>query len=199
MPSAEISPARRPWPRLRAATYVMSGPGARFSASVATKNERQRHAVLSAHACFTSALSRGLHRRRLAIAVTGAQRPSQPPVRLEEATIADLQQRMQSGQETSRSLVDKYLARIEAVDRSGPALHSVIEINPDAPTIADQLDAERKARRVARAAARHPDSAQGQHRHRRSHDDDGRVAGAGGRRSRPRTRSSSRGCARRAR
>ena len=82
------------------------------------------------------------------IAVTGAQRPSQPPFDVEEATIAALQQRMQSGQETSRSLVDKYLARIEAVDRSGPALHSVIEINPDAPIIADQLDAERKGGRV---------------------------------------------------
>jgi amidase len=83
-----------------------------------------------------------------AIAVAGAQPSPQAPFDLEEATIAVLQQRMQSGQETSRSLVDKYLARIEAVDRSGPALRSVIEINPDAPTIADQLDAERKGGRV---------------------------------------------------
>jgi len=82
------------------------------------------------------------------IAVTGAQRPPQPPSDVEEATIATLQQRMQTGQETSRSLVDKYLARIEAIDRSGPTLRSVIEINPDAQTIADQLDAERKGGRV---------------------------------------------------
>ena len=82
----------------------------------------------------------------LAIAVGGAQPPAPPSFDLEEATIADLQQRMQSGRDTARSLVDKYLARIEAVDRSGPALHSVIEINPDARTIADQLDAERKAK-----------------------------------------------------
>jgi amidase len=82
------------------------------------------------------------------IAVTGAQTPAPAPFDLEEATMATLQQRMQSGQDTSRSLVDKYLARIEAVDRSGPALHSVIEINPEARTIADQLDAERKARGV---------------------------------------------------
>jgi amidase len=79
-----------------------------------------------------------------AMTMVSAQPPS--PFDLEEATIASLQQRMQSGQDTSRSLVDKYLARIEAVDRSGPALHSVIEINPDARTIADQLDVERKAR-----------------------------------------------------
>jgi amidase len=83
------------------------------------------------------------------IATAGAQRPpSPPPFDLEEATIATLQQRMQSGQETSRTLVDKYLARIEAIDRSGPALHSVIEINPDARTIADQLDAERQGGRI---------------------------------------------------
>jgi amidase len=75
-----------------------------------------------------------------------AQSPGQQRFNLEEATIADLQQKMQSGSETSRSLVDKYLARIEAVDRSGPALHSVLETNPDALAIADQLDAERKAR-----------------------------------------------------
>ena len=82
----------------------------------------------------------------VAIATPGAQ-PS-PPFDLEEATIATLQQRMQSGQETSRTIVDKYLARIEAVDRSGPTLRSVIEINPDARTIADQLDVERKSGRI---------------------------------------------------
>jgi amidase len=81
-----------------------------------------------------------------AVAFAGAQAPAPAPFDLEEATIADLQQRMQSGRETSRSLVDKYLARIDAVDRSGPALHSVLEINPDARTIADRLDAERRNR-----------------------------------------------------
>ncbi|MGH9145056.1 MAG: amidase [Vicinamibacterales bacterium] len=78
------------------------------------------------------------------LSVVGAQRPA--PFDLDEATIATLQQRMQSGQDTSRSLVDKYLARIEAIDGAGPALHSVIEVNPEARAIADQLDAERKSR-----------------------------------------------------
>jgi amidase len=81
-------------------------------------------------------------------AAAAAQSPAPQRFDLEEATIAGLQQRMQSGQETSRSLVDKYLARIEALDRSGPALHSVLEVNPDARTIADQLDAERKSGRT---------------------------------------------------
>ena len=61
-------------------------------------------------------------------------------------SIADLQRRMASGQDTARSLVEKYLARIEAIDRQGPALHSVLETNPDALAIADRLDAERKSK-----------------------------------------------------
>src|SRR5215471_6636355 len=77
-----------------------------------------------------------------------AQAPQDAPrFDLEELTVADLQQRMQSGRETARSIAEKYLARIEAIDRRGPALHSVIETNPDAMTIADTLDAERKAGR----------------------------------------------------
>jgi amidase len=64
---------------------------------------------------------------------------------LEEVTIAGLQQRMATGDDTARSLAEKYLARIEAIDRNGPALHSVIEVNPEALDIADRLDAERKS------------------------------------------------------
>src|ERR1041385_1178913 len=82
-----------------------------------------------------------------ALAAPAAQGPTSP-FDLEEATIADLQQRMQAGTETSRSLVEKYLTRIEAVDRRGPALHSVLELNPDALAIADRLDAERKSGRT---------------------------------------------------
>jgi amidase len=82
----------------------------------------------------------------LTAGITIAQTPAQPPPDLEEATIADLQQRMQSGRETSRSLVEKYLARIASIDRNGPALRSVLETNPDALAIAGQLDAERKTR-----------------------------------------------------
>ena len=70
------------------------------------------------------------------------------PFDLEELTIADLQQRLTSGRETSRSLAEKYLARIEAIDRGGPALKAVIEVNPDALVEADRLDAERMANKV---------------------------------------------------
>ena len=67
-----------------------------------------------------------------------------PPFELLEATIAGLSEAMASGKLTARAIVEKYLARIEALDRSGPALRSVIELNPDGPSIAEALDRERK-------------------------------------------------------
>lgn len=59
---------------------------------------------------------------------------------LEEATIADIHHAMKQGTLTCRSLVEKYLARIEAYDEKGPALNSVILVNPRALEIADDLD-----------------------------------------------------------
>ena len=71
---------------------------------------------------------------------------SVPAFELDEITIAALQDGMKSGEYTARSLVEKYLARIDAIDRNGPAIRSVIETNPDALAIADELDKERKAK-----------------------------------------------------
>lgn len=67
-----------------------------------------------------------------------------PAFELDELTIADLQQGLQSGKYTSRQLVEKYSDRINDVDKKGPTLHSVIEMNPDAESIAAALDRERK-------------------------------------------------------
>ena len=68
-----------------------------------------------------------------------------PAFDLDEATIADLQKRMASGADSARSLAEKYSARIDALDRKGPELRAVLEVNPDALAIADGLDAERRA------------------------------------------------------
>ena len=65
-----------------------------------------------------------------------------PPPDIEEATIADLHDRMQRGELTSEQLVSSYLERIEAIDRNGPQLNSMIEINPDALLTARSLDEE---------------------------------------------------------
>jgi amidase len=65
---------------------------------------------------------------------------------LDDVTIAELQEGMKSGKYTARSITEKYLDRLEAIDQKGPALKSVIEVNPDALSIADALDKERKAK-----------------------------------------------------
>src|SRR6202789_3661323 len=64
----------------------------------------------------------------------------------DEVTIAELQDGMKSGKHTARSIAEKYLARIDAIDAHGPEIRSVIETNPDALGIAEALDKERKAK-----------------------------------------------------
>src|SRR5437879_4200211 len=68
------------------------------------------------------------------------------PFELEEVSIADLQAGLRSGKYTSRSLVESYLERIDSLDRRGPIMRQVIELNPDALDIADGLDKETSRR-----------------------------------------------------
>ncbi|WP_338870290.1 amidase [Spirosoma sp. SC4-14] len=63
---------------------------------------------------------------------------------LNELTINDLQQKMKSGEYTSEAITKLYLDRIDAIDKKGPALNAVIEVNPDALAIAKTMDQERK-------------------------------------------------------
>ncbi|EHQ29593.1 amidase [Mucilaginibacter paludis] len=67
---------------------------------------------------------------------------------LNEITIDALQQKMKSGAYTSRSICELYLKRIDAIDKKGPRLNAVIELNPEALQIADELDQERKAGKI---------------------------------------------------
>jgi amidase len=67
---------------------------------------------------------------------------------LDEVGIVELQNDLKSGKHTSRSLVKKYLERIDEIDRNGPKLRSVIETNPDALAIADSLDRERNEKGI---------------------------------------------------
>ena len=71
-----------------------------------------------------------------------------PPFELEETTIADLAAAMAAGRMTSRSITQAYLDRIAELDSKGTTLRHIIEINPDALSIADALDAERKAGKI---------------------------------------------------
>jgi amidase len=65
---------------------------------------------------------------------------------LDEITIDQLQAAFASDEESSRSITEKYLARIQQVDKAGPAINAIIELNPDALQIAEALDRERKAK-----------------------------------------------------
>src|SRR5262249_30592809 len=68
------------------------------------------------------------------------QIPAAGSFELEEKTILELQEGMKSGSLTARSIAEKYLSRIAAIDKQGPRLNSVIELNPEA------LDSERNSR-----------------------------------------------------
>src|SRR2546423_2444491 len=68
------------------------------------------------------------------------------PSDLNEATVAQLQALMAQNQLRSVDLIDFYLSRIASLDQSGPTVNSVIELNPDARTIAGKLDDERRTR-----------------------------------------------------
>jgi amidase len=65
---------------------------------------------------------------------------------LDEVSVAELQDGMTSGKFTARSLVEKYSSRIDEIDKHGPAVNSIIQLNPDALAIADDLDRERGAK-----------------------------------------------------
>lgn len=71
-----------------------------------------------------------------------------PSEDLEETTIAQLQKKMQQGTATSVSITKAYLERIQKMDKQGPHLNTIIEINPDALIIAEGLDKERRQKRI---------------------------------------------------
>ena len=74
----------------------------------------------------------------LAAATLSAQSP--PAFRLEETTIQQIQSALRAGSLTCRSLVEQYLARIDAHDKRGAALNAIVLVNPDALKAADDLD-----------------------------------------------------------
>jgi len=83
--------------------------------------------------------------------VTGQTRalnakPFQEPFELDEVTISQLQASLGSGQHNARSLAELYLRRVDEVNSGGPAVHAIIERNPDALADADALDSERRTR-----------------------------------------------------
>ena len=79
----------------------------------------------------------------------GDAAPTTPPIPafdLEETSITEFQQGMSSGKYSARAIAEKYLSRIDALDRRGPSVNSIIEVNPEALALAEASDKERKAK-----------------------------------------------------
>jgi amidase len=70
------------------------------------------------------------------------------PSEIDELTIAELQEAMQAGRYSARGIAEMYLGRIAEIDKQGPSLNAVIELNPDALAIAEEMDKERKQNHI---------------------------------------------------
>jgi amidase len=102
-----------------------------------------------ASTAFALSSARGAYREEQADKDSGgASAAPVKPFEFEETTIAELQEAMCSGRHTARSIAQAYLERIQDVDKQGALLNSVIELNPDAIAIAENLDNERRAGHV---------------------------------------------------
>src|SRR2546421_108354 len=104
--------------------------------------DRDRSGCPSRRGFLAAGVWAGLMGPTLSTAAAG--REGEDSFDLNELTIADLREGIKAGKFTARGLVEKYLARIDAIDRKGPTLRSVVEVNPDALALADELDAEQR-------------------------------------------------------
>ena len=80
----------------------------------------------------------------LALAASPAAARQGPPFPVDETTIAAVQDALRTGRLTCRGLVERYLARIAAYDKTGPALNALVVVNPRALDVADSLDLVRR-------------------------------------------------------
>ena len=108
------------------------------------RREFLRTSLLGTAAIATATAKPSVARLAIAEANTVIYSGDVPAFELDEVTISELQDAMKSGKLTSRSITEKYLARIDQVDKQGPAINAIIELNPDALSIADAMDKERK-------------------------------------------------------
>jgi len=120
-----------------------------FRKTLRSKSTTDRRSFLqitltaTAASAMYPALSAG---REIASSSVASASTDVKPFELDEITIPELQDGMKSGKYTARSLVEKYRERIDEIDKRGPAVNAIIELNPDALSIADALDRERKAK-----------------------------------------------------
>ncbi|HVW16267.1 MAG TPA: amidase [Mucilaginibacter sp.] len=105
--------------------------------------QRRDFIKMGSLAGLTTLVAASCHTAPTASKQTGDDTGFDDNFELSEVTIDTLQQKMQSKEYTSRSITEKYLKRINDIDKAGPKLNAVIELNPDALSIADEMDKER--------------------------------------------------------
>ena len=109
----------------------------------------RRQFVESGASVFAAGFASGPLLHHLPVPVTPVKTGAAlPGFELDEWTVPQFQAAMERGRYTARQLCRLYLSRISQLDRKGPTLKSIIELNPDADMIARQADAERKAGRI---------------------------------------------------
>jgi amidase len=81
--------------------------------------------------------------------VSGITAQTAAKINIEEKSLLDIRHDLDAGLYTSRDLISAYLERIALIDKSGPKLNSILELNPDMFALADVCDAERKAGRAS--------------------------------------------------
>lgn len=121
-----------------------------------TKEEAERSSTINRREFLETSLAVGVTATLATPALTRAAEHLAPEsatttnaaraFELEETTIAALQDAMRDGKLTARVIAEKYIDRIEKFDRKGARLNSIIELNPDALSIAAELDRERKTK-----------------------------------------------------
>src|SRR5260221_14563484 len=97
-----------------------------------TSGSRRRFLQAALTTGGSAALYPALGAGRAVAVPTAAAAPQVKPFELDEITIPELQDGMKSGKFTARSLVEKYAARIDEIDKRGPAVNAIIGLNPDA-------------------------------------------------------------------
>jgi amidase len=107
-----------------------------------SSGDRVRSEGPSRRDVLVAGLSAGLAAHALSATAAGGR--EEDSFDMKEPTITDLHEGIKAGKYTSRGLVEKYLSRVESIDRKGPTLGSVIEVNPEALDLASELDRELK-------------------------------------------------------
>ncbi len=122
-----------------------------LSKSAPNRRSFLQTALIGGATALTVQYAAGAAARDVSPPVPNPRAPSAMPpdisaFELHEITVSELHDGVKSGRFTAKSLAEKYLSRIDQIDKRGPAVNAIIELNPDALAIAQSLDTELKSK-----------------------------------------------------